>query len=68
MDIKMPGIDGFQAAKQIKEFRPDLSIIAQTAYAPAYEIQKYGSVFDDYITKPIEENGLKQKVLKYINK
>ncbi len=67
MDIKMPIMDGHTAAKLIKEFRPALPIIAQTAYALDHEIKQYsGGGFDDYITKPINEKELKQKVMKYI--
>jgi len=69
MDIKMPLLDGFLAAKQIKKFRPDLPIIAQSAYALEHERQKYSGIeFDDYITKPMSEDELKQKVLKYLGK
>jgi len=67
MDIKMPVMDGHEAAKLIKEFRPDLIIIAQSAYALKDEIKKYGDIFDDYITKPIKETELKQKLMKYVN-
>lgn len=63
MDIKMPVMDGFSAAKKIKIFRPTLPIIAQSAYAMEHEIKKYSTVFDDYITKPINEEKLK-KILK----
>lgn len=66
MDIKMPLMDGFTATKKIREFRPLLPIIAQTAYALEYEIEKYKSVFNDYITKPIEEQNLQQILSKYI--
>ncbi|GEM_PF-3347326 len=41
---------------------PDLPIIAQTAYALQHEMEKYGDIFDDYITKPINEIELKQKI------
>lgn len=33
MDLKMPVLDGFEATKQIKAIRPDLPVIAQTAFA-----------------------------------
>lgn len=67
MDIRMPVMDGFQAALAIKEFRPNLPIMAQTAYANDSEIEKYRIVFDDYITKPIRIQLLKQKIGKFLN-
>ncbi|HPT20533.1 MAG TPA: ATP-binding protein [Bacteroidales bacterium] len=68
MDIKMPLMDGYTAAIKIKEFRPGLPIIAQSAYALAHERERYkGDYFDDFITKPFEGNELKQKVMVYIN-
>ncbi len=67
MDIKMPVMDGFTAAKLIREFRPNLTIIAQTAFALETEKQKYGHHFNDYITKPINFEELIQKINKYIH-
>lgn len=68
MDIKMPVMDGYTAAKLIKAFRPQLPIIAQTAYALDSEVKKFeGPAFDDYITKPINKDVLSQKVLKSIH-
>jgi len=67
MDIRMPVMDGFQAALAIKAFRPNLPIMAQTAYANDTEIEKYRSVFDDYITKPLRIQLLKQKISKFLN-
>jgi len=66
MDIRMPIMDGFQAATIIKEFRPELPILAQTAYANDYEIEKYRAVFDDYMTKPLRIQILKQKISKFL--
>ncbi len=66
MDIKMPRLSGYEAAKLIKEFQPDLPIIAQSAYALEHEIEKYSRVFDDYLTKPIKEEILIEKVNKYM--
>ncbi|MGE5457070.1 MAG: PAS domain S-box protein [Methanococcaceae archaeon] len=67
MDIKMPVMDGASATKQIKEFRPGLPVIAQTAYVQESEKNDYMDVFDDLITKPIDQNDLRQKIKKYIN-
>jgi len=66
MDIKMPILNGYEATIQIKEFRPDLPIIAQTAYALESDIEKYIKVFDDYMIKPLKAADLRQKLFKYI--
>jgi len=67
MDIKMPIMTGYEAAKIIKELKPDLPIVAQSAYALEHDRVKYEGIFDDYLTKPINENDLKQIVMKYID-
>jgi signal transduction histidine kinase len=67
MDIRMPVMDGATATKIIKSFRPDLPIVAQTAYALEKEIKQiteYG--FDGYLTKPIDPDIMFQMVSKYI--
>jgi len=67
MDIKMPVMDGYTAARLIKEFRPNMPIIAQSAYAMEYEMSKFkGLTFDDYITKPINKEELYKKIMKFI--
>jgi PAS domain S-box-containing protein len=56
MDLKMPIMDGYEATKQIKSFRPELKIMAQTAYASENDKNKAlecGCI--DVITKPINE-------------
>lgn len=40
MDYKMPGMDGLEASKSIKENRPDQAIVLYTAYLdPELEMQ-----------------------------
>ena len=67
MDIKMPIMDGYKAARLIKEFSPEIIIIAQTAYALNSEKEKFAGVFDDYLSKPIGVGELSERLKKYLN-
>lgn len=66
MDIKMPYMSGDEATRQIKVFRPNLPIIAQTAYVLESDLIKYSGIFDDYITKPIKKSKLIETLKKYV--
>lgn len=67
LDIQLPVIDGYGAAKKIREFRNDVIIIAQTAYSLLGDREKIiASGFDDYIVKPIFPNQLIEKLVKSI--
>jgi signal transduction histidine kinase len=59
MDIRLPDINGYEATRQIRKHKPDLKIIAQTAYAAQDEKQKaYDAGCDDYISKPTQKDSL----------
>ena len=66
MDIKMSVMDGYTAAKRIKQFRPQLPIIAQTAIA--VETEKYTDVFDEYLVKPLSVATVMPAIEKVLNK
>lgn len=67
MDIQLPGMDGQEAADEIRKIKRDIIIIAQTAYAMSEDREKYLSAgFDDYISKPINPAGLLDLIGKYI--
>ncbi|WP_462282057.1 PAS domain S-box protein [Salinivirga cyanobacteriivorans] len=66
MDIKMPKITGDEAAKIIKQFKPGLPIVAQSAYVQEHDIKRFSNIFDAYLAKPITEEVLKQTVNKFI--
>ena len=69
MDIKMPEMDGHEATKLIKNFRPELTIIAQTAYAMQHEKEFFlENGFDDYVCKPIKKDLLITAIQKHIDK
>ena len=55
MDIKMPVLNGYEAAKKIKEHNPNIIIVALTAYArPEEKVKFYNENFDEYLSKPIK--------------
>lgn len=69
MDIQLPVVDGYGAAKKIRQFRNDVIIIAQTAYSLLGDREKIiASGFDDYIVKPIFPQQLIEKLVKSIRK
>ena len=69
MDIQLPVVDGYGAAKRIREFRNDVIIIAQTAYSMLGDREKIiASGFDDYIVKPIFPQQLIEKLVKSVRK
>jgi len=66
MDLKMPEMDGFIATKIIKEQRPDLPVIAVTAYALSGDKEKaLNAGCDEYIAKPIRKLELLALINKY---
>ena len=68
MDINMPVMNGFVATKAIKKIKPDLPIIAQTAYAISGDREKaFESGCDDYIPKPISKELLMEKLAKFFS-
>ncbi|MGC9471836.1 MAG: PAS domain S-box protein [Bacteroidales bacterium] len=68
MDVQMPGINGYEATRIIRDRYPDIPVVAQTAYAMAGEREKAiqaGCV--DYVSKPIKPSQLMAVIHKCIN-
>jgi len=72
LDLKMPGMDGIEVQKKVREIDRNATIIILTAYASvetAVEALKLGAF--DYVTKPVDpdelsnliSNALRQKEL-----
>lgn len=68
MDIKMPVLNGYEAAKQIRNFNKEVIIIAQTAYAFSGDREKaIMAGCNDYISKPILNDKLQTLIQKYFS-
>lgn len=64
MDIKIPGINGYEAIRKIRQFNQDVFIVAQTAYAQTGDREKsIRAGCNNYISKPIK----KEKLIKIIS-
>ena len=64
-DMKMPGMDGMQVLKAVKEHSPEMLVIIITAFGSvdiAVEAMKAGAY--DYITKPFNRDELRLTVAK----
>ncbi|MDM8159537.1 response regulator [Labilibaculum sp. K2S] len=69
MDINMPVMNGYEATKQIKNIKPELPVIAQTAYAMSGDREKILSIGCDlYLSKPVGKKTLLDAINKCFNK
>jgi len=68
MDIRMPGMNGYEAIRRIRKFNKEVIIIAQTAFALSGDREKaMDAGCNDYIAKPIKKEELIKLVKKYFN-
>ncbi len=66
MDIRMPGMGGYEAAQQIREFNKEVIIVAQTAYGQTGDREKsIESGCNEYLAKPINKDELLALIQKY---
>ncbi len=69
MDIQLPGIDGYEATRRIRQFNSNIVIIAQTAFALSTERNRaIKAGCNDYISKPIDKVTLMSLIKKYFKK
>lgn len=67
MDVNMPVLNGYDATTEIKKLRPDLPIIAQTAYAMQGEEQRSREAgCDAYLSKPVNLRSLYNTMSQFI--
>jgi len=68
MDIKLPDISGFELTSILKNKKPNIPIIAQTAFASEKDkIKCLDAGCDDFISKPINQSLLKCLIQKYLS-
>uniref|UniRef100_UPI0040565FCF cache domain-containing protein n=1 Tax=Candidatus Electronema sp. TaxID=2698783 RepID=UPI0040565FCF len=70
MDIQMPVMDGYEAARRIRQDlgRSDLPILAMTAHAVSEQRDKcFRMGMDDHISKPVSRSGLYRVLSRWIN-
>jgi signal transduction histidine kinase/DNA-binding response OmpR family regulator len=69
MDCQMPEVDGYQAAREIREREQGrrIPIVAFTAHALAEERSKVlAAGMDDYLVKPIEPDALQRVLSRFL--
>ncbi len=63
MDIRLKGMNGYEATRIIKKIKPETAVIAQSAYSTQECIKKaLDSGCDDYIIKPFNKKTLLAKL------
>lgn len=67
LDIKMPGINGLNAIKVVRQQNINIPVIAQTAFNQAEDKQRcLDSGCNDYLAKPIDRELLLAKIANFI--
>jgi two-component system response regulator AlgR len=67
LDIRMPGADGLQLARELRSIRPELAIIFVTAHAE-HAVEAFDLEVTDYLTKPVRAERLQKALQKVILK
>ena len=62
LDISLPGIDGFEVARQIRSFSPTYIIILSARDEEIDTLMGLDSGADDYLTKPFDREDLEAVV------
>jgi len=69
LDLKMPGMDGYQVMEWIRSKALEVPVIAQTAYALSDDLIRIrNSGFDGYLSKPIVRRELMDVLTRYLGK
>jgi CheY-like chemotaxis protein len=67
MDISLPVMDGYEAARSIRKTFPSLPVIGLSAHAMQGDAEKaIAAGCTDYLTKPVDEDLLLRKLKEYL--
>ncbi len=69
LDIRMPGMDGMEVLRRVRDIRPDIRIIMITAYGTiesAVEAMKLGAV--DFLQKPFDPEEIRELVSRVMDR
>jgi PAS domain S-box-containing protein len=67
MDLKMPVMDGYEATRQIKSLRPEIPVVALTAYALTKDKPKaIEAGCDALVTKPVNKTVLFKTIQSFL--
>ncbi|HAU36420.1 MAG TPA: response regulator [Phycisphaerales bacterium] len=69
LDLKMPGMDGMEVLRRVRETRPDIKVIIITAHGTidsAVEAMKLGAV--DFIQKPFAPKEIRELATKVLDR
>jgi len=69
LDIRMPGMDGMEVLRRVREIRPDIRVIIITAYGTvesAVEAMKLGAV--DFLQKPFDPEEIRELVSRVMDR
>ncbi|WP_159520540.1 response regulator [Sunxiuqinia indica] len=67
MDLNMPEMDGFEATKIMKSIRPEVPIIAQSAFVLSGEEERsLKAGCNEFLSKPIRLNLLTEMLYRYL--
>lgn len=67
LDIRMPGADGLQLARELRHIRPELMIVFVTAHAE-HAVDAFDLDVTDYLTKPVRAERLQKALQKALLK
>ncbi len=67
MDLQLPGIDGAEALRQIRETESHVPVVAVTAFAMDNDrARAFEAGFDGYVEKPISVHAFPQQVTDFL--